>query len=364
MSAPGTEGASTQVQSDEDQMEVALQELRAERASGAADSGAATTAATTEGSSAEAAAAAPAPKATEGAEATAAPAAAAPADGKDAKQATDKDGKPAAAPAAEKSTEQQLADANAELHRMRSEIGRVSALNRKSQELERTVQDLRQQLDAAKQPPKTEEEARNQLTALAESLEQFPELQRVVQTVGAALKEVQGQVQSTAKQAAQEVVRPLQPLAERHQDQVQKEAEAAEAAADKTFRETYPEARDVIVTPDFKQWLPTASRAVQIAFYKGQSAADATAVMDAYDAHLRRIGKPSIAVAPQTTQQPAAEAAKTTEAKPGDDRLRRAAGIPSRQTNGSKGALPPEDDFEGSLEFFRQKRLEKARAAA
>ena len=84
--------------------------------------------------------------------------------------------------------------------------------------------------------------------------------------------------------------------------------------------------------------------------------------MDAYDAHLRRIGKPSIASTP-TSQQPDAEDHKTIEARP-DTRLARATGIPSRAGSAGKGSLPPQDDFEGSYDFFRLRRLAAEKAAA
>jgi hypothetical protein len=275
--------------------------------------------------------------------------------------------KPAAdaqAPAAEKTPEQKLADVQAELHRAQSEIGRVSALNRANQEKAQRIAELERELQSARKPPETPSEALTELAGLREKVKDFPELKDLVEVVDKALKEVDAKAQTSAKAAAQEAVRPLEPLRQRDQDQRAEEQRAADQAAERTFTGTYPTAVEVIRTDDFKQWLPKQSQAIQWAFHKGQTPSDALPVMDAYDAHLRRIGKPSIAVAPQTTQQPAAEEPKTTEAKPGDDRLRRAAGIPSRQTNGSKGALPPADDFDGSLEFFRKQRLEKARAAA
>ena len=73
--------------------------------------------------------------------------------------------------------------------------------------------------------------------------------------------------------------------------------------------------------------------------------------MDAYDAHLRRAGRAPIAHYPQ---QPAAQRASANAA-----RLQSAAGLPSR-ASGAKGGLPPEDDFEASLDFFRRQRLTRA----
>lgn len=269
----------------------------------------------------------------------------------------------AAAPAAaaEKTPEQKLAETQAELHRAQSEIGRVSALNRANQEKAQRIADLERELQSARKPPETSEQALSELAALSEKVKDFPELASLVAVVGKALKEVETKAQASAKQAAQEVTASLEPLRQRDLERQAEQETAANAADLKTFSGTYPTAGEVVKSDDFKAWLPKQSKAVQWAFFKGQTPADAMPVMDAYDAHLRRSGKPSIAHTPQTTQQPAA----AEPVKQASDRLSRATGIPSRATNGAKGALPPADDFEGSLEFFRQQRLDKeARAAA
>lgn len=268
---------------------------------------------------------------------------------------------PAAAPAAEETPEQKLAKTQAELHRAQSEIGRVSALNRKTQDQAQRIAELERELQSARKPPETQAEALAQFDQLAEKVKDFPELLSVVQTVGAALKEVKDSAQATATQAAQQALAPIEPLRRQHMEQQSKDMEAANAADMSTFQTTYPTAREVIVSEDFKAWLPKAPMAIQFSFRKGETPGEAIAVMDAYDAHLRRSGKPSIARTPTTTQQPpAAEPAK----QPDNKRLSQAAGLPSRATGNAKGSLPPEDDFDGSLEFFRNKRLQAQRAAA
>lgn len=362
-------------------MDAELAALREKRAAGAADStaaaGATEVAAAVEEGATSAAAGSQDQTASTGAAASAA------AEGTDTQASSTTGGQQPAAgtkPAAsEKTTEQQLADARAELHRMTSEIGRVSALNRKTQEQAQRIAALERQIAEATQPAQTEEDAASRLQKLADELKEYPELQRIASTVGEALKEVASKVQTTAKSAAEEVVQPLKPLVAQHQDSVNREQQAAEDAAKKQFEATYTEdaVKTAIVSDDFKTWLPKQSRALQFAFYKGESALDAQAVMDAYDAHLRRSGKPGIAQTQNTQQQQgtagegqdgttaSATGAQSSQQPPRNDRLGRAAGIGSRSAgSAARGSMPAQDDFEGSLAFFRSQRLQRTGAAA
>lgn len=272
----------------------------------------------------------------------------------------DKPNADAQAPATEtKTPEQELTEKKAELHRVTSEIGRVNALNRKNQESTLEIVRLREQLAVAQRPPETQAEARTKLEELSEQVKDFPELLSIVTAVNERLKEVEGNALTTATKAAQEAMKPLEPLRLQHQDQQDQRIEAAHAADMTVFSESYPEAVQIIKTNDFRAWLPKQPQAIQFSFHKGETAAEALAVMDAYDAHLRRTGQPSIAHIPQSLQTPpAAEPSKT------NNRLMRATGIPSRSTSGNKSGMPAEDDFEGSLEFFRRQRLQQQAARA
>lgn len=327
--------------SDEDQMAAALVELRESRSTGTEAAGD------------------PAGEAQAASDAAAGAAAATD------KPAGDPAGKPAEAAAAEgqpeaKTPEQLLAEKQAELHRVTSEIGRVNALNRKNMENAQRIAALERDLaEARKAPPATQADALSELAALKERVGEFPELASLVDVVDKALKELEGKAKEAATAAAKEVTAPLEPLRQRDLDRQVQEQEAADSAASEAFAATYPTAVEVVKSDEFKAWLPKQSKAIQWAFFKGETPADAMPVMDAFDAHLRRSGKPPIAHTPTTTQQPAAQEHK----QPASDRLSRAAGIPSR-TGGAKGSMPAQDDFEGSLEFFRNKRLADQRARA
>lgn len=121
-----------------------------------------------------------------------------------------------------------------------------------------------------------------------------------------------------------------------------------------TFQSTYPTAAAVVQSPEFGAWIKAQPQTTQVAFYRGQTPDEAIAVMDSYDAHLRRSGRPSIAQTPNQPAAPTAQKASTNAA-----RLQAAVGLPSRNS-GAKGGMPPEDDFEASLDFFRRKRLAQA----
>lgn len=321
----------TAASSDEDQLAAALSDIREARSTGATD--------TQQAAVVDSTAAAPAVQPAEEQHTQAADAPA-----------------PAATPGT-KTLEQELAEKRAELQRVNSELGRVSALNRANQEKAQEIAQLREQIEALRKPPETQAEARSRFAELAEKVADFPELHSIVEAVDKALSEVEGKVQASATQAAQEAMRPLEPLRQQHLEQQQRDTEAATAADMDVFKTTYPQAVEVIRSDDFKAWLPKQPPATQYSFRNGETPAEALAVMDAYDAHLRRSGKPSIAHTP-TPQQPDARADKD---KPANSRLTRAAGIETRATNGSKG-IPSQDDFDGSLTFFRERRLQQARA--
>jgi hypothetical protein len=348
--------AGTTELSEEDQMTAALAERRAAKQSGSAEDSpaeAATTTTTTESSAAA-----------DPAASTEASTAESPGAGEGAAQPNATQEQKAAdaqAPAAAKpAVDTAIAAAQAELHRLTSEIGRVSALNRKNQESAQEIARLREQLEQAQKPPETQSEARQRLAALAEQAKQFPELVSVINVVGEALTEVEKKSETVAKSAAAQAVEPLAAVRRHHDDVVEREYQAAYAAAEKAFKETYPTTAEVVRTPEFEAWLNTAPAQIQHAFHKGQTPQEAMPVMDAYDAHLRRSGKPSIAQLPQSQQQQPAAAAKSDDS---DERLRRATGLQPRQ-NGGKGSLPPADDFDAAQAYFRQKRLAKAQGAA
>lgn len=273
-------------------------------------------------------------------------------------------------PAAEDDAEA-LRKTREELHRVQSELGRVGALNRHLTETRNQLEQLRRENEQLKQSPRAGEVAESaeatadKLAELSERVKDFPELQGLVSAVAESLKKVEDTAAAAAKQAAAQVVQPLEGLRAEVEQRHQQERDAAYQAALTTFHETYPTAVDAIKSQDFQAWIPMAPKQVQDAFRNGSTPDEAMAVMDAFDAHLRRSGKPSIAQYQQTSQQPAAAATPVPAPQKSTSnaaRLQSAAGLPSR-ASGAKGGLPPEDDFEGSLEFFRRQRLRAAQAA-
>lgn len=270
---------------------------------------------------------------------------------------------PSTEAAAAPSPEDQLKAAQAELHKMRSEIGRVGALNRKYMEAAQEAAALREQLaqrQAAPQEPTGTEDAASKLAAVAEQVKDFPELAGIVAAVSDALKHADKKTEEVARRVAAQVVEPLEPLRLEQTTRAEQEQKAAYDAALEQFNSTYPTAVDVIKSDDFKVWLSNQPGAVQYAFHKGTSPMEAMTVMDTYDMHLRRTGREPVAHI--SSPQPEVAPAPVKSAQ-NMNRLQRAAGIPSRPS-GSQGSAPPADDFEASLAYFRNKRLSAQRAAA
>ena len=245
-----------------------------------------------------------------------------------------------------------------ELHRAQSEIGRVKHLNRHLNETRAQLEQIRQENARLKQAPATGtpvvEGAAAKLAELSEKLKDFPELSGIVGALQESMREIETKAAHVAKQAAAQVVEPLEELRAEQQQKAQEQRTAAYEAAMGTFQSTYPTATAVVQSPEFGAWIKAQPQTTQVAFYRGQTPDEAIAVMDSYDAHLRRSGRPSIAQTPNQPAAPAAQKASTNAA-----RLQAAVGLPSRNS-GAKGGMPPEDDFEASLDFFRRKRLAQA----
>lgn len=258
----------------------------------------------------------------------------------------------------------ELQKAQAELQKARSELGRVSALNRlynetrqKAEQLERENAQLRS-ARPAEQPVVNASDAVSKLKAVAEQVKDFPELAGLVAAVSESLSSVETKAAEVAKQAAAQVVQPLEGLRTEAEQRRAQEQAAAYQAAMQTFQSTYPTAVEIVKSQEFNNWINTAPRHVQEAFRGGNTPDEAMAVLDAYDAHLRRVGQTSIAQYP-TKEQPKAVAPAQKQSNA--DRLKAAAGLPSR-ASGAKGGLPAEDDFEGALNYFRSQRLRQQAA--
>lgn len=328
-----SEQTATQTHDEEDQMAAALADLRSDRKETAAE----------------------APEAS----VVEAPAAKSSAEEAPAQQPAPTEPQPKADP-------DEVAKNREELHRLRSEVGRVNALNRlyneakaRAEALERENASMRSAQPPAAEKQAVQSDAMAKLAEVADKVKDFPELSNLVAAVGAALTSSETKAAEVAKQTAAQVVQPLEGLrAEAEQKRAIAQRAAYEAAVGE-FQSAYPSAVDVIRSDDFKHWMRSAPTAIQLAFQRSDDPKDAMTVMDAYDAHLRRAGKQTVTVSKTPVEQPALKAAP--KPNPNTQRLQAAAGLPSR-ASGAKGGLPPEDDFEASLEFFRAKRLSRAAA--
>lgn len=272
----------------------------------------------------------------------------------------------APAPAAAQDPATLLQQTQQQLQQARSELGRVGALNRNLSEARTELNNARQELARLKAAaPSAAQTADAGAAKAIEDLEakakEFPELAPLLNTVTAALKATHTQVTATVKESLDKGLAPVVELRAEQNIRQQETRAAAYKAAMQTFETTYPNAVEVVRSSEFKDWIATQPQPIQTAFYQGQDPAEAIAVMDAYDAALRRAGKATIAVFPTAAPAPAPAAAAP---KPSNTaRLDRAAGLPSRNS-GAKGGMPAEDDFDSSLEFFRRQRLANQQRAA
>jgi vacuolar-type H+-ATPase subunit I/STV1 len=332
----------TVVPDDEDLMAAALAELRTDRVDPPAAPAPAP---------AESPAPAPAP-AVETNDAAAAPA------------ASTEAAAPAADAAAKDDPQETLRKTQEELQKARSELGRVGQLNRHLADARTQLAQIARENEQLKKTVSTTKAteltaaAADKLAALDAKAKEFPELADIIGSIKEALVSVDEKAASIAKQTAAQAVEPLTQMRAEHNVRQQAEQAAAYEKEMAAFEATYPTAVQVLKTPDFQAWIATAPRHVQEAFRSDISPGEAMAVMDAYDAALRRAGKAPIANL-QTALQTPAPAPAATQKDQNAARLKAAAGLPSRNS-GAKGGMPPEDDFEGSLDFFRRQRLAKA----
>jgi hypothetical protein len=257
-------------------------------------------------------------------------------------------------------TNEQLKQAQADLHKARSEIGRVDALNRKYMQAAHEAAQLREELAQSRLAPQQRAatpDAASKLAEVAEQVKDFPELAGIVAAVSDALKQADMKTEEVARRVAAQVIEPLEPLRREQTSRIQSEQKAAYDAAMATFNSTYPTAVQVVQSDDFKEWLGNQPGNVQYAFAKGETPSEAMAVLDTYDMHLRRNGLTPVAQFNQSQNPPQTRSSANT------NRLQRAAGIPSR-SSGQQGGQPPSDDFDGALAYFRNKRLASARVSA
>lgn len=256
-----------------------------------------------------------------------------------------------------------------QLHRANSELGRVNALNYRYNEARLRAERLEQEIAALKQQqsaaPAPAQDTKDELTAALEKYKDFPELAQVLQD---AIRIADGKAKQAAIEVTTQAVAPLNEIREEAEYRRQQEAAAAQQAAMNRLQAVYPmdSIRAIATSDDFKAWLATAPSLIKSAHDQGQGPDEAMIVLDAYDAHLRRAGKPSISSAKAASDQPATpptpQRTPAAPAKVNAARLAAAAGLPSRGA-GQQGGLPPEDDFEGSLAYFRQQRLRQQKMA-
>lgn len=236
--------------------------------------------------------------------------------------------------------ERALADA---LHRERSVAHRISAADRRSNDLQRENEQLKRRI--------AELERAAPATAAAgasnpdDVLSQSPELQEAVQRrIQAATADLMSRLDAATSrlnelgEAAERTASQVKPVVER---QAMDAIASVHQALDGRFGQKW---RDDIRSVPFKAWLAQQSAAIKDIYENSVSARDTAAVLDLFYAG-RGQHEPAGVQSTTTTQSAAGQAAARTTTQ--QDRLREAAGIAT--AGRSAPTRPDPNDFDAAF---------------
>lgn len=248
-------------------------------------------------------------------------------------------------PVVEKTAEEKLAEAQAQIadlqHRERSASGRVGEFQRKFNEASAQVQELTRRLQtAAPAAAAKDEPAANEDPELSDLLKEMPELgQMVNRLVAKEVSKTVGEIQSRVRQV-EEGVMPLRQKAE--QDAKERETQAVReqlAVVEKEF----PDWRATVFSDPFKSWIDGKPESIREAYKHAGTAADCLEFLRMY----RREKQDAANTDSAANTDAAASAANSKQ-----QRLDRSVGIPSRAAVKPAGGLPSKDDFDGAFAHF------------
>jgi hypothetical protein len=235
----------------------------------------------------------------------------------------------ARAPEAARSAYQQaLAEQERLRHSVHSNAGRVSALQRKINELE---SHLGRQVSAAAAPPGTPSaqeinDAMQTPESWASFTEEYPEVARAVDSrIGREIARLE---------------QTLSPLREQIVKQQQAEAQQFQHSQEGELSKAYPNWKQTINTPEFHEWFQSQPTSIQT-LVESDYADDAIALLNYYSGSMRERG------APNTGRVSEIQAARQR-------RLEQSVETPSR-----RGAQRPldEDDFSSAFKAAAAKKM-------
>jgi len=180
-----------------------------------------------------------------------------------------------------------LEEQNKELtHRINSDAGRVSAFQRKVNDLEGEIQSIRTGSTSGNDQPSNAQIA----DAMKGSDEQWEQFRQDYPEVAGA---IDSRLEKAGKATQETIESTLAPVKERQARDQQSEVEAAAKAAVDAVAEVYPTWTEAVQTEDFKTWLDKQPPGV-VALSFSDEPADASALIGLYDGHLVAEGQPSL----------------------------------------------------------------------
>lgn len=237
-----------------------------------------------------------------------------------------------------------MEQANEELtHRIDSDAGRVSALQRKINGLEKEQQDIRNgTTTGVKANPNQIAEAMSGSDSDWETFSaDYPEV----------AKSIDSRLDQAGKATQQSIEDTLAPVREKQALDDEKMVREALAEAAKPVTEIYPEWIDAVKTDEFVTWLGAQSPGVR-SLSDSADANDASLLIGLYDTHLVATGKPTLkADAPESGGTE--EVSKLAE--------KRKQQLEAGTTIKSKGARmdpssDPVDEFEAAFNYHAKRR--------
>lgn len=252
--------------------------------------------------------------------------------------------------------EEQNKDLN---HRLSSDAGRVSGLQRKINGMEKEIQGIRAGDTSGDQPDK--KQIAEAMGGTDEEWEAFSEdYPEVAKAIDSRLDK--------AGQATQETIdSTLTPIKEQQARDAQKEvADATQASADQVS-ETYPAWTEAVQKPEFASWLDNQPPGVQ-SLTDSDDPQDASALIGLYDSHLVASGLPTLKADPvdngvdtkdKLTQK---EIEANSIAARRKQQLEDGTTIPSKKSRIDPSSEPT-DDFEAAFNYHAKRRENQRRRA-
>lgn len=242
-------------------------------------------------------------------------------------------------------------------HKLQSNIGRVSGLQRKANNLEKENSRLKAAADVDDDQP-TADQITAALSGNDEDWDQFKEdYPAIASTIDKRLQAMGGAIEETIKTA----VKPV----ESRLDQADEDAElAAYSAAVNEVSETYPEWTKAVKTDEFAAWLTEQAPGIA-ALASSDDPADASELISRYDDFLVSEGKPSLKATPDddggdNTEDTAGskEQEKSEIEKRRERQIKDGAAPASKPAGVSPGGEGTDGDseFEAAFNFYADKK--------